>query len=297
MRETTRQEYARRILLAQHAIEQDLDQPPAPRALAKQVAMAPHHFHRVFRGQTGESVMQYARRLRLERAARRLRTLSTSDILPIALEAGYQSHEAFTRAFAAAFGMPPSKVKAGEALGLEPRECPVPLAPPDEVRVERKEARTLLSMRHVGPYEEVPSLWGALHGYWATAKLLPEDAPIRQYGIVPDDPTVTDGDKLRYDAGIEVPAGLDPSAVEAPAALTEIPAGLYAIATHRGSYAQLHELYLSLIGAWFPQSGHVLDPAPTVEWYVNSPHDTAEADLVTEIWVRIEERGFLTSPA
>jgi AraC family transcriptional regulator len=56
------------------------------------------HFHRVFRALTGEGVAEHVRRLRLERAAARLRNTSTS-ILEIALESGYQAHESFTRAF------------------------------------------------------------------------------------------------------------------------------------------------------------------------------------------------------
>ena len=68
--------------------------------LADVASFSPFHFHRIFRALTGEGVAERVRRLRLERAAARLRSTSRS-ILEIALEAGYQAHESFTRAFEA----------------------------------------------------------------------------------------------------------------------------------------------------------------------------------------------------
>lgn len=298
MRRSTQDEYARRVLLAQQAIESTLDEPVVPRALAKQIGMAPHHFHRVFRGQTGESVMQYARRLKLERAARRLKDAPAAELITLALEAGYGSHEAFTRAFSAAFGRTPSAFRDAPYAAYTPSDCPEPMPLDVDVEVRREPERKLVAMRHKGPYADVPATWERLHAWWATrASALSDDAVPRMYGLVPDDPMVTDEAQLRYDACIEVRADTADDAIDAPAVLTSIPAGLYAVARQQGSYAKLHELYLAVIGVWFPQSGHVLDPAPTVEWYVNSPHDTPEDELVTEIWVRVEERGWLTSPA
>ncbi|MEQ8279854.1 MAG: AraC family transcriptional regulator [Deltaproteobacteria bacterium] len=288
MRRSTQEEYARRVLLAQRAIETALDEPPTPRDVARRVGMAPHHFHRVFRGQTGESVMQYARRLRLERAARPLRSAPPSSLLELALEAGYGSHEAFTRAFTTAFGRSPSAYRDDP---VEARASCPEIAPfENDVEVRREPKRELVAMRHTGPFANVPATWERLHGWWGARGA---SATPRMYGLVHDDPTVTTEALLRYDACLEV----DVASVDAPAARTELPAGLYAVARQTGPYDRLHELYLGLVGVWFPRSGYVLDPAPTVEWYVNSPHDTPAEGLVTEIWVRIEERGWITSPA
>ena len=72
---------------------------------------SPYHFHRIFRGMVGESVKEHVRRLlRLERSAQRLRD-SNDAILEIALDAGYESHESFTRAFRAMFGESPSEFR------------------------------------------------------------------------------------------------------------------------------------------------------------------------------------------
>ena len=67
----------------------------------------------------GESVRQYVRRLRLERAAARLK-LSHALITRIALDAGYESHEAFTRSFRALFGASPSQFRSSRRPQILP---------------------------------------------------------------------------------------------------------------------------------------------------------------------------------
>lgn len=60
--------------------------------LARVACFSSFHFHRIFAAMTGETLADHVRRLRLERAA---------------LDAGYEAHEAFTRAFKAAYGVSP----------------------------------------------------------------------------------------------------------------------------------------------------------------------------------------------
>src|SRR5262245_3493728 len=98
-RQTTEADYQRRILAARALLEEHLDEAIDPAALASAASFSLHHFHRIFKALLGESVMEHVRRLRLERAARKLRA-GDARILDLALEAGYESHEAFTRAFA-----------------------------------------------------------------------------------------------------------------------------------------------------------------------------------------------------
>ncbi|MBA2463993.1 MAG: helix-turn-helix domain-containing protein [Nocardioidaceae bacterium] len=56
----------------------------------------------------GEPPARFRRRILLERAAYRLLT-TQKTILDVAVEAGYGSHEAFTRAFARAYGVSPQR--------------------------------------------------------------------------------------------------------------------------------------------------------------------------------------------
>src|ERR1700752_5114240 len=70
-----------------------------------------YHMVRAFAVATGHPVMRYLRGRRLSEAARSLAN-GAPDILAVALEAGYGSHEAFTRAFRDQFGMTPEQVRA-----------------------------------------------------------------------------------------------------------------------------------------------------------------------------------------
>src|SRR3569833_2165782 len=67
-----------------------------------------YHMTRAFGAATGQSVMRYVRARRLTEAARAL-SGGAPDILAVAIEAGYGSHEAFTRAFRDQFGMTPEE--------------------------------------------------------------------------------------------------------------------------------------------------------------------------------------------
>src|ERR1700676_2406936 len=70
-----------------------------------------YHMTRAFGFATGRSVMNYVRGRRLSEAARSL-SVGAPDILAVALDAGYGSHEAFTRAFRDQFGLTPEAVRA-----------------------------------------------------------------------------------------------------------------------------------------------------------------------------------------
>lgn len=76
--------------------------------LAARVRLSRFHFDRVIAATAGESPARFRRRVLLERAAYRL-VASDTTILDVAVEAGYSSHEAFTRAFARAYGCPPKQ--------------------------------------------------------------------------------------------------------------------------------------------------------------------------------------------
>src|SRR5512146_2988206 len=79
-------------------------------SLAKRAALSPLHFHRIFRGLLGETPLEMHRRLRLERSAAAL-AAGDSAITRIAFEAGYETHESFTRAFRDAFAVSPSEFR------------------------------------------------------------------------------------------------------------------------------------------------------------------------------------------
>jgi AraC-like DNA-binding protein len=79
--------------------------------LAARMHLSRFHFDRVVSSLCGETPARFRRRVLLERAAYRLLT-RTDSVLDVAVEAGYSSHEAFTRAFQRAYGVPPTAWRA-----------------------------------------------------------------------------------------------------------------------------------------------------------------------------------------
>jgi AraC family transcriptional regulator len=91
-------------------IRQHIHEPLDRETLAAVAGFSIPHFHRVFTAHVGESAISYVRRLRLERAARKLR-MGAVDITEVALAAGYDSHAAFSKAFKQQFGLSPSEFR------------------------------------------------------------------------------------------------------------------------------------------------------------------------------------------
>ncbi len=109
-RAATEQDHKERILRVLVHLQDHLDEALDVEALAEVSHLSPFHFHRVFRALVGETAMDHVRRLRLERAARQLK-FTEDPVVQVAFAAGYEAHEAFTRAFAARFGVPPSEYR------------------------------------------------------------------------------------------------------------------------------------------------------------------------------------------
>ena len=91
-------------------IRQHIGEPLDRETLANVAGFSVPHFHRVFTARVGESAISYVRRLRLERAARKLR-MGAVDITEVALASGYDSHAAFSKAFKQQFGLSPSEFR------------------------------------------------------------------------------------------------------------------------------------------------------------------------------------------
>src|SRR6476659_10496766 len=104
--------------LAQKAlwsIESHLAEPLTLDDVAGIAGVSRFHLVRAFAAATGFSGMRYVRARRLTRAAQAL-AAGAPDILSLALEADYSSHEAFTRAFRDHFGVTPEMVRATTCL-------------------------------------------------------------------------------------------------------------------------------------------------------------------------------------
>jgi AraC family transcriptional regulator len=102
--------------------------------LAAWAYLSRFHFDRVIGAVAGESPARFRHRVLLERGAYRLVT-SRMSVLDIAVEAGYSSNEAFTRAFQRAYGTPPSAWRAAPRRFQLPAPNGVHFHPPGSLRL------------------------------------------------------------------------------------------------------------------------------------------------------------------
>lgn len=250
-------------------------------ALAREACLSPFHFHRVFSAIVGEGPAEYARRLRLERAAHHL-AMSDEAVSAIARRAGYARQESFTRAFQARYGATPS------AFRREQRGRWAPVASGGgESRVGRVEVIPPLRVafiRHVGPYEQAPAQferlmhWAAGAGSRATRRGAQQEPLL--LGIAHDNPALTPASHLRFDCCVAIAD--DVQRGEGDVAIQTVLGGRYAVAVHQGSFATLAQTYRWLARDFLPQQKLSFRPAPTVEIYLTPPSVEA-TDGLTEV--------------
>jgi AraC family transcriptional regulator len=294
MKPATRSVYA---LAAQRVIEHvhaHLDEALDLETLASGACLSPFHFHRVFRGMVGETPVELIRRLRMERAAWQL-IHTDRPVTAIAFDAGYETHEAFTRSFRAQYDASPSgfRRRKNPRIGLaascgvhfDPGGLVPPFIPRDSggerMQVEIRDVPELRvgGVPHRGPYNQIGEAFGRLGRIAGSAGLFQQPGAA-MVGIYHDDPDSTPADQLRSDAAIVVPDG-----VKLPAELAEqrLPSGRYAVALHQGSYEQLPDAWMRLMGEWLPASGQRVAESASYEYYLNDPTNTPKEQLKTEI--------------
>ena len=299
MKAETRSFYVQVVQRVVEHVAQHLDEALALDLLAARACLSPFHFHRVFRGMVGETPVELARRLRIERAAWQLAHTPLS-VTAIAFNAGFETHEAFTRAFRSCYGAPPSdfrrrgvrRIELAATCGVHFAECSVvpPFVPRDsggrnmKVEITRMPEQRVAAVRHVGPYNQI----GEASAAWRDRRpgRLVREPDAAMIALYHDDPEATPADQLRSDAGIGVT-----SDARLPRELAEqrLPAGRYAKTVHVGEYEKLADIWARFLGEWLPESGERLGSGPSYERYVNDPRKTPKDKLVTEIYVPIAD--------
>ncbi|MBK1659667.1 AraC family transcriptional regulator [Paracraurococcus ruber] len=285
-RQRTREDYGRRVARAMALIASRLDDPPGLEALAEAAAFSPFHFHRVYREVAGETPVETLARARLSRAAVDL-LRGPLPIARVARRAGYGSAAAFTRAFRAAYGVPPGAYRARGGLGALPprpgfasRETAM-----HSVTFRDEPALRLAVLRHIGPYEAIGPSFDRLLA-WAGPRGLfrPETRSIALYH---DDPLTVPAAQLRSDAGITVPPDVS---AEGEVRILEVPAARCAVLRFKGPYAELEPVYSWLYGSWLPGSGEEPADQPVMEEYLNDPRSLPPSEWLTEILLPLRVR-------
>ncbi len=256
-------------------------------AIAEACGVSRSHLATAFGTSTGWPVIKYLRARRLTRAAEML-ARGAPDILAVALEAGYGSHEAFTRAFRDQFGVQPERVRERAStqglalvapLDLRAREQPV-LAPPS--LTEAAAVRAVgLSRRHTfGKVIGIPIQWEA---FMATHY---GPIPHRVDGIPIGIQTPADDEGgFDYICAAEVTAF---SNVPRDLLKVEIPARRYVVFEHRGHVSTVFDTYAAIWNEALDEHRWVPAQAPVIERHSPSfDPETGEGGL--SIWIPLAD--------
>ena len=281
----TAMNYQKRLEKVIQFIGKHLDEDVSLEQLSEIFCVSKFHFHRLFTALTGLSLHQYIRWLRLKRAAYQLILNQEQAIIHIAINAGFQSHEAFTRAFKKTCGLSPLEFRQqGDWSCWDSPAYRLPKRESIEMKVVIKEVnKTRLAMiEHRGDPKFLSQSINRLIT-WAKAQpinLKPKPGEAFAFGY--DDPKTTAPEQFRMDLGIKIPANL---ALDNEVVEKYLPSSRYAVALHKGSRDKIGDTIYPLYREWLPKSGETLGDLPCVFCYYNFDNEVAETEALTEIWL------------
>jgi len=281
--------YRARIQNALEFIEQHLSSNFTVTDVARAAHFSEYHFHRLFPAFIGESIHQYVRTRRLEKAAIRLRENPGIRLLDLALDVGFETHSAFTRAFKQHFSMSPSQFRksvwpsktghhphfvttATNSLTLEYSIQSLPqLFLAYKIAHGTSSGQFFVDQR---PDQEFISLvqqskrgfYGVVSAFPASPQSLNDPTAEVYYGGLFTNPKLSLWSKQNL----------------------LIPAGDWAVFHHKGAYDYLHQSWNQIYRAWLSNADYVVRDTLPFEIYLNNPQQTDATELLTQIWLPIK---------
>jgi AraC family transcriptional regulator len=263
-------------------IERSLDGDLTLEEIAQRCGVSRFHLSHAFGRATGMPPMAYVRARRLSDAARAL-IAGAPDILGLALDSGYASHEAFSRAFKSQFGKTPEEARhSGAVSGLvdarpQQERGPMKLSAPD-IR-QTGELRFVGAKRHT-PFSQiqtVPEQWRRFmaESYADIAHKIP-GPPVGLYIAMTEEgfDYVCAAEVSRFDTP---PPGCE--------TFTLAPT-VYAVFSHDANIALLSQTFRAIWDEYLPGSGRKPAEAPTLERY-KPAFDPRTGDGGVEVWVAL----------
>ena len=255
--------------------------------LATATGLSRFYLSRMFPMATGYTVSGYLRGRRLTEAAKALAD-GAPDILTVALEAGYNSHEAFTRAFRDHFGLTPEEVRRRgnletlnlvEAIRME-AATKITLDPP---RIERHGPLRIagLSERHrTAAAPGIPDQWQKFGKFIGNIDGMVGAAA---YAVVGEFSDTDDG--YDYLTGVEVRPGVD---LPSEFASIDIPSRTWAKFTHKGHVSTVSATCAAIYGDWQPKLDFETGTGFSFLEYYGPDFDPKTGYGTMEIWVGVK---------
>jgi len=280
--------YGRHIQRVCDYIAQHLDEELTLDQLSRVASLSKFHFHRIFSSHTGISLFKFIKMERLKRASLKIAFKDDVRVIDIALDAGFESPEAFSRAFKKRFGQTPSEFrKAPEWPNWHSKlhPMPIPEITPMNVNIIHFEPQKVAILEHHGSPDRVYES-SAKFIKWRKQTGLSPVKTSKTFGIPYDDPSTVAAEDFRFD----ICGSIDHEVPENPFGVKsgEIPGGRCAVLRHEGSHDHLSASVYALYKEWLPQSGEELRDFPCFFHYLNLIPDTNEGDLLTDIYLPLK---------
>jgi AraC family transcriptional regulator len=267
-------------------IESHLAEPLTLDEIADVAGISRFHLVRAFAATTGLPVMRYVRARRLSEAARALAD-GAPDILTLALEADYGSHEAFTRAFRDHFGVTPEAVRATARFDSPKLQEPILMDSTalDHLQPPRFETSKPLLIAGVGERYDCEGSAG-IAGQWnrfhqSEPRIAGRIGKVA-YGVCCNG---DDAGNFDYIAGVEVS---DFSDLPREFSRVRIPEQRYAVFTHSEHISTIRRTVGTIWNHWLPSSGLKAADAPNFERY-DEKFDPVTGNGGLEIWVPVRD--------
>lgn len=283
-------DWIRNIIDSLAYVEKHLDDPRlGPETISKHLHITTSHYQRAFLILTGMNVSEYVRNRRLSLAAQKL-TIEKLTVLDTALSLGYESPEAFCKAFKRFHGVNPKDVKkCGMPLkAFPPLQLKIILKGDDpmDYRLVDHKPFTLIgksievSTENNENTTRIPIFWAESHQEGLITALceLPECEAIAGACIMPDHTSKS----FTYAIAAIVPDAIEDSA------LSQWPIGSHTWAVFDCVGPMPHAIqnvWQRIYSEWFPATGFEHAKGPELEIY--PPGDTQSSDYRCEIWIPI----------
>ena len=285
--------YQKRFIKVIDYIDANLDKPIDVDALCAVVHLSKYHFHRQCSGVFGLPVMTIIKLLKLKRAAYQLAYRVDDKLIDIAFNCGYESHEAFSRAFKKVFLVTPSAFrqapnwhvwqsnydpieKLRTNLMLDKAKFDVQIVHFDQVLTATLEHRS--SPNNLG--QSIAKFIA-----WRKQNKLPPSKS-RTFNLLYDDPNQTPPDEYRFGLCCAVNEPIEDQ--EHGIASKVIPAGRCAKIRFVGSDDAIGVAVNYLYGQWLAENEHQLRDFPIFFERVSFFPEVAEHEMITDIYLPIE---------
>ncbi len=280
--------YAERFERVFEYIDRHLDEPLSIDRLSAVANFSRFHFQRQFSDTVGMSVTRYLQLMRLRRASYQLAFSLDRRIIEIALQAGFENPESFSRAFKKRFGQTPSQFRSQPAWQPWNERMPLPERERNsmmQIDIVNFDETLIAVLEHrSSPARIFESVKRFID--WRKQSGLSPNASRRTFGIPYSDPESTPPESFHFDicGEIDNPVPENPQGVMTK----RIPGGRCARVRHIGSTDRIGDSVYPLYRDWLPESGEELRDFPLFFHYLKRVPEVAEHEQVTDIYLPLE---------